>query len=368
MLNKIHFVFWEGIISPHRSSFLRNLAEIPKVNVMLIVEKEISTHRLAEGWIKPNLGSVTTIVNPNFSEIETILKKYNSSIHIVNGFHGCELGKNALKYIVKNNMKLGICSEAYDWTGLKGKLRYLRSLIDYHFYKKHVQFIMAIGKQGKLLYEKAGFHKNIIFDWAYQIESIDPVLEIEKTTIPTLIFVGKLNKQKGIINLLNSIEDLVNTPINLKIIGAGPLKKEVLECAKKSIHNVKVLGVLSNDIVQKEICKSDLLVLPSTSKEGWGAVISESLAMGVPVVSSAFCGASILLNGNVRGAVFTYSKTDSLTRVLRKRIKVMSDADRIEIRNWATNISGIASAKYFMEIHDFIYKTSNLKPKAPWID
>lgn len=101
-------------------------------------------------------------------------------------------------------------------------------------------------------------------------------------------YVGRFVKQKGLLKLIKAFK-LINaerSDTKLLFIGDGPLKN-------KMIHEVNVLGLNEKVIFkrpsfneQKIYADIDLLVLPSEKLEGFGLVILEAMAKGIPVIVS----------------------------------------------------------------------------------
>lgn len=99
-----------------------------------------------------------------------------------------------------------------------------------------------------------------------------------------ILFVGRLAKAKNIDILLDSFK-LINTPLNLIIVGDGPEKEFIWNEIK---HNnlqerVFLLGT-QNEILSELYSCAKATVLP-TRIETFGQVIIESLACGTPVVA-----------------------------------------------------------------------------------
>ncbi len=103
-----------------------------------------------------------------------------------------------------------------------------------------------------------------------------------------VICVGSLVKSKGHIYLLEAMNELVNKrgyDIKLRLIGTGPLRKELGEVAKR-YHlekHVEFLGFQTNPF--KYMRNGDVFVLPALW-EGFGNVIVEAMACGIPVIST----------------------------------------------------------------------------------
>ena len=104
-------------------------------------------------------------------------------------------------------------------------------------------------------------------------------------------FMGKINRQKGILDLIE-VASLINEKIQLLIIGNGDLKEEVehraklLDIRKKTM----IINAVPHSQVPDYLNCMDLLVFPSITlphlKEQFGRAIIEGMACEVPVIGS----------------------------------------------------------------------------------
>lgn len=99
-----------------------------------------------------------------------------------------------------------------------------------------------------------------------------------------VLFVGRLIVEKGLVELLESAKDW-NQNIKLVIIGSGPLEAKIKEVSSK-YKNIEFRGIVNQDKLPLYYSGSDLLIVPSTSEEGFGRVILEALACGTPVIGA----------------------------------------------------------------------------------
>ena len=97
-----------------------------------------------------------------------------------------------------------------------------------------------------------------------------------------MVFVGRLEKEKGIDKLLESW-DAIHDKNNweLEIIGEGTLKY-LVDKYKQNIYHTSFLQ--PEDLVKK-LKESHALILPSIF-EPWGVILQEAAACGLPIIAS----------------------------------------------------------------------------------
>ena len=102
-------------------------------------------------------------------------------------------------------------------------------------------------------------------------------------------FIGKEWKRKGLPKVIEIWRELKRTRPKLKLHIAGVSLDAIAHLLNPGDTDIEVLGL----IIDKESFYQsiDLLVHPA-KREAFGMVISEALAMGVPVLCSSECGAS----------------------------------------------------------------------------
>ncbi|ODV50001.1 MAG: galactosyltransferase [Methanohalophilus sp. 2-GBenrich] len=137
-----------------------------------------------------------------------------------------------------------------------------------------------------------------------------------------IIFAGRLIKEKNIDVLLNAVARLKANLPQLKccIIGDGPEKDRLLKLSQELeiADNVEFAGFLKYDALIARIKSSRVFVLPS-SREGFGIIVIEAFACGVPVitVSEKRNAAQDLIDEGVNGFVVELD-SDQIDSVLKK--------------------------------------------------
>lgn len=127
-----------------------------------------------------------------------------------------------------------------------------------------------------------------------------------------ILFVGRLVEKKGVKYLIRAskiIQELV-TNVELVIAGDGPQHKELQQLTANLGVAAKFLGSLTGEQVRQEMQHAQILCLPSVTAgngdaEGFGLVILEAQACGVPVVTSAEGGGREGIREGMTGAYVT---------------------------------------------------------------
>lgn len=122
-----------------------------------------------------------------------------------------------------------------------------------------------------------------------QPDSVRKELGLESDDV-VITFVGRLNREKGVSELLDAYKLLIKENSNVHLILVGPtedldLDEEIRSLGKSS--NLHVIGPTS--VPEKYLCITDIFCLPSY-REGFGTVVIEAAAMGVPTVGSDIPG------------------------------------------------------------------------------
>jgi glycosyltransferase involved in cell wall biosynthesis len=111
-----------------------------------------------------------------------------------------------------------------------------------------------------------------------------------RADVSRVLFIGRLEANKGISTLLQIARDLATvnaTRIELRLAGDGPMRSEVVRASEALGGAVRLicLGSLSPAEIRVELERADLFVFPSRY-ESFGIAVLEALAAGVPVVCS----------------------------------------------------------------------------------
>ena len=108
-----------------------------------------------------------------------------------------------------------------------------------------------------------------------------------------ILFVGRLEKRKGLGDLLRAYRSIVERvpKSRLIIVGDGPLRGKVESfIARHRLPNVVMAGYVPDSVKPRYYGSADIFCAPATGAESFGIVLLEALASGLPVVATEVPG------------------------------------------------------------------------------
>lgn len=124
------------------------------------------------------------------------------------------------------------------------------------------------------------------------------------------IFVGRLNRHKGIQHLLPAFEKIDPRKAELILVGQYD-DNDVLIKKYQNFSNIKFRGFVTQDIVAKLYKAADVFVLPSLG-DAMAQVGIEAMSCGLPIIVSDNTGVKDLITNGEEGFVVPVSNTDAL--------------------------------------------------------
>jgi glycosyltransferase involved in cell wall biosynthesis len=137
-----------------------------------------------------------------------------------------------------------------------------------------------------------------------------------------LLFLGRITREKGIFELIETVGQILNDHLNITLLMAGPFEQGIeVEVKAYAKEQCKEKAIFSGFCVQPEkfIAIADLLCLPSY-REGFGTVVIEAAAMGVPAVGSRIYGLTDAIVDGETGLLVEPKRVEELKEALLKLI------------------------------------------------
>ena len=154
-----------------------------------------------------------------------------------------------------------------------------------------------------------------------------------------IIFAGRLEKVKGIMELIDAFKDIVESIPDARLIIAGSGDfNHCLEKARPYSKYITFTGYLSKEQLYELYFIADVGVIPSIHEE-FGYVAIEMMLNKLPVIVHKTTGLAEITNNGKYGETFNFSKrredvsslTDAIIKVLKKR---PTENQLKERRNW----------------------------------
>jgi len=174
---------------------------------------------------------------------------------------------------------------------------------------------------------RQGDHTAVSIRWADRAEITEP------PESPNVLFVGRLEKEKGVHFLIQAMamvrEKLADA--RLLIAGEGGYRSALIEIVKSGgVHDiVSFLGWLEEEQLRLAYKKSRLLVLPSIWEEGQGMVLLEAGLMGRPVIASDIGGIKDVVRHGENGLLVPPGDIVSLTSAILELLKDKERGERM---------------------------------------
>jgi glycosyltransferase involved in cell wall biosynthesis len=129
-----------------------------------------------------------------------------------------------------------------------------------------------------------------------------------------VVWVGSMTQRKGLSYFLEAIGSLPQEGLEVLICGRSAVDRRVIE--NYGIKSVRILQGLATADLAAQLRQSDLFVLPSLA-EGFGHVILEAMASGVPVVTtSSTCAPDVFKDGE-HGFIVPIRDIGALVRTIK---------------------------------------------------
>lgn len=154
-----------------------------------------------------------------------------------------------------------------------------------------------------------------------------------------ILYVGRLTQDKGILDLTRAFLRLALQNSNIHLLIVGPdeedIKKKIEDLCVNMRNKIHFSGYSDNP--EYYMAASDILCLPSY-REGFGLVLIEAAAVGIPTVGSRIYGIIDAIQDGITGLLFRKGDIKDLTEKIsiilknEKLAKSLGNAGRQRVR------------------------------------
>ena len=139
-------------------------------------------------------------------------------------------------------------------------------------------------------------------------------------------YLGRLSKEKGILNLIEAIGDIPDA--KLLIAGDGPERERIdaYISEHKLDGRITLLGYQNQDSIHKYITNSRFVVIPSICNENCPYSVLEAMEIGKPIVASRIGGIPELIADGENGYLY---KADDINELKEKLTLLLDDDEKV---------------------------------------
>ncbi|MEK1384636.1 glycosyltransferase family 4 protein [Limosilactobacillus fermentum] len=164
--------------------------------------------------------------------------------------------------------------------------------------------------------------------------------------VPTIGFLGGIDKKKGFDLLKQTTLQLKKSGLKFKLLCAGSDSNHLFF----NYQFVENVGIISRNEINDFYKKVDLLVVPSVWHETFGVVVLEALSLNLPVLCSSMVGAQELVPSD-----FVFSNQKDFYNKLSSFITSVNTRQRYFDLSYTTGVD-TNFANHVNEIYDVFYK------------
>ncbi|MDP2719499.1 MAG: glycosyltransferase family 4 protein [Dehalococcoidia bacterium] len=189
---------------------------------------------------------------------------------------------------------------------------------------------------------------------------VGPYIDYMKDGKINLLFVGRLEKRKGLKTLLKAFQLLKKEYPETRLIVVGPGERAINKyqnmAQKENIPDVIFTGYIPSQELPQYYRSADIFCAPATGEESFGMVLLEAMSCGKPVVASNIEGYAGVLSDGLEGFLVPPKNIESLKDAMsrltgdRKLREEMGERGRIKAQGYSwENVAG-KILKYYGEL------------------
>jgi phosphatidylinositol alpha-mannosyltransferase len=185
---------------------------------------------------------------------------------------------------------------------------------------KDLHYLTAVSHPAAEYIESLTDQEVAIIPNGIDLEKFKNRAEIQKSNRPVILYLGRLERRKGVQYLLQAFAELKkeHPEVKLLIAGDGPDRRKLKNLIEQlEIADVEFLGYVEESKKLNLLNSSALFCSPALYGESFGIVLLEAMACGLPVVAGNNPGYAAVLTERGSFSLVNPKDTDDFVRRLK---------------------------------------------------
>lgn len=164
----------------------------------------------------------------------------------------------------------------------------------------------------------------------------------------TFIYVGQLERFKGILFLIRALLKVDSANWELIIVGDGGAESQVKDLIQGD-DRFRLVGRVPNEELANYYRQADFTIVPSLCYENSPKVIDESLVANVPVIAADIGGVPEMIKDDYNGFTFAAGDEGNLISVINHFINHPEEIDKLK-KNSFTSVHNLSVSNYIKKL------------------
>lgn len=358
---------WMNMPSFYQGDLYRALVASGRINLQLLFARPISADRQQLGWQDSTDGFAHHFL-ASLGQAAWLAWQHRHRIHIVNGVWAEPKFLVALIVLALCGSRYLIYSEAPP-PGRPPALKHFFQQTIGRWLVGRAAAILPISHFATDFYRQLGATHFYPFGYFRATPQLPPAPPKKEGV--EFLYVGQLIQRKGLDLLLEAIHPLLASypQLHLSLIGYGeqePMLRQWI-AEHQLAERITIHGPLPAGQIPARLQQANLFILPSRW-DGWGLVVNEALAAGLPVVVSNACGAADLIASGRNGFIFASQNVADLGRCLRQFLEQPANWPTLQAnaQTLGQALSTEVAAHYLLDCLEHLALLRPERPLPPW--